>query len=313
MMSPSMGTHSTSPRNVGRQHSNVTLRTNSLGKSTVGWRNEAMWRRQQMLNENCVNQKPQEARSLSSSEDGRLKSMAPRSPNILKNYYLDQQTGEMRNSSNGKTVDRRMELGSDTFITRRSLTDDRLRRRSARESTPPSVQRQFWDHSLKTRSIAISSQHSSRQTPPYVGQNLSAGILPRISRSAENMSAYELPARYPRGQQRPTGLASGHHALLLRHRQILEASHREQQEIKWRQAHYGNPNLFFSNKEMTPNLSATYFKRTNHNQRIGQTTLPANSTSPYYVIMQKRCSQEAASLNRVNKKCKEWFNTWVED
>ena len=134
-------------------------------------------------------------------------------------------------------------------------------------------------------------------------------LLPRISRSAENITSnHDAISRYPRGQQRPTGLASGHHALLLRHKEIVEASKRTGNV--WHQRRKTDPH--FINDPRNSEFSVAYLNRVYPSLlRVSD----RHSQFPSYDVMtsQKRCGQEVTSVMKANRKCLEWFDTWVDD
>ena len=127
-------------------------------------------------------------------------------------------------------------------------------------------------------------------------------VLPRISRSAENAAntnAYEIPMRYPRGQQRPTTLVSGHHALLLRHREIVEASRKTHDT--WKR-----------------HRRADDCKRVDTYSKYRSQAYPSSMRGRLRALnddsrSRRRCGQEVESVMKANRKCLEWFNTWIND
>ena len=198
----------------------------------------------------------------------------------------------------------------------RYFPNRRIRSRTQSDTTSPRSTRCVWDQSLKTRSIPINSRTISDPANrfPYLLQSAPTkqtvgSILPRISRSAENIaSSYEVSARYPRGQQRPSGLASGHNALLLRHKELVEASKRSGNP--WHQRRKTDPHLLSDPRN--PELNLTYL------HRLYPSLLRVPNKHSHFCSYgpscgQNRCGQEVTSIMKANRKCLDWFNTWVDD
>lgn len=199
----------------------------------------------------------------------------------------------------------------------RYFPNGRVRSHTQIDNISPRTSRCMWDQSLRTRSITINSRpsHSASDSLPFLMRtstpqhHSTRSLFPRISRSAENIalaSNYELTTRYPRGQQRPTGLASGHHALLLRHKEIVEASKRSPDP--WRR----RKNTEHYDQECTK--SNRFDSGVRYRNKPHQSLMHA----PNYLSLddhrsRRRCGQEVESLMKANRKCLDWFNTWVDD
>ena len=164
--------------------------------------------------------------------------------------------------------------------------------------------------------MASRNPPASAEGLPYLFQRIPrqlpmGNLLPRISRSAENIaltSSYEIPTRYPRGQQRPTGLASGHHALLLRHKEIVDAS--KKTERLWHQRRKTDLHVINDVRNERVDLNTKYLRKV-YPTFLRVSDHPAHSYD--VTSSQKRCGQEVASLMKANRKCLDWFNTWVDD
>ena len=168
----------------------------------------------------------------------------------------------------------------------------------------------FWDQSLKTRSIPTNPRAIVQQKTVDLRYSVSpthtnTSWLPRLSKSIDSSSCtYESTShRYPRGQQRPTSMASGHQALLLRHRKLVEASKRPPRD-RWS---YVAPGDFI--------LDDVAYQPTTLN-RTSRASSPNNHIRllEYQSKMQRGCGQEAGLASKAaHQKCQEWLNTWVED
>ncbi|XP_078486427.1 uncharacterized protein LOC100182494, partial [Ciona intestinalis] len=184
-----------------------------------------------------------------------------------------------------------------------------------RSASPPRVtNRTFWDHSLKTQGITITQKRQSYPyQPPILPRTAppSTCHLPRISRSADSASGFEIPTRYPRGQQRPTTIASGHNALLLRHKQILESANRAARDVAWSRARQQDAEML------------TSLKRRHHDVTIRLPCESGQYPSRQYPLnwnkllsgdVTMRCGQQASMTSlKANKKCEDWLNSWAVD
>jgi len=194
----------------------------------------------------------------------------------------------------------------------RHLLEKRWRSRIASENALPGNHRPCWDHSLRTKSLVINSRAPvGASTPTHYLKYppVPPAVLPRLTRSAENNAGLEIPTRYPRGQQRPTGLASGHQALQERHRQILEASLNPRHPVTWTRHRMTQAQEAYNNPY--------YELQSQHLLERNRFVLPRSITSArnhynHDGTIQQRCSQQA-SLLRSNQKCIAWFDTWVDD
>lgn len=176
-----------------------------------------------------------------------------------------------------------------------------------------SMSRPFWDQSLKTKSINTNARTLIHRRPLDSRHSVSSNHtntswLPRLTKSREKSSPqYEAssssPSRYPRGQQRPTSMASGHHALLQRHRKLVEASKRQPRD---RYSYAGPGDFILDETFYNPNplvRTPGAFSPVNHMRLL-----------EYQNKLYRGCSQEAGMISKVaHQKCQEWLNTWVED
>jgi len=99
----------------------------------------------------------------------------------------------------------------------------------------------FWNDSLQTRPLSNSLLSRSCEkrlkaniTEKLENSNLKKGFLPTINTNNQ-LTICEYHARYPRGQQRPSSLASSHKQLLDRHQQIMMTLTKRKIELKYQQ------------------------------------------------------------------------------
>jgi len=253
----------------------------------------------------------------------------------IRKYYIDPLTGEMKYLSSRNNVQQHSpDIVYYHPSAHQDVQYDLVRRIPAENSRLKSAHphsssnRSFWDHSLRTKSINANNVRSNRQHSPSrpidsrhsvsrpVDSRQSSSHpntrLPRLTKDPPGSPSYETSSnnRYPRGQQRPTSMASGHHALLLRHQKLVEASRRQPRD---RMSYAGPSSDFMLDDSPLYQHPPTSSRTTRaispvHNMRL----LAAEYHSKMYP---RGCSQEAGNMisKVAHQKCQDWLNTWIED